>query len=309
MSKKIPILFIVFNRIDLAKKVFESIKEYEPEQLFISSDGYRNFEEKTKVTEIREYIIDNITWDCKVFTKFNDVNLGCNLGPSSAISWFFSVIDCGIILEDDCIPDITFYNFCAKYLKLFKNDKRIWHISGSNLLGNSNNLEIDSDILFSKFTFVWGWATWADRWEKYDSNLSTFDSDSFIIDKFTDTKDQRFWIDIYNKVKQKVFTSCWDYQWTFICWRNNALSIVPKYNLIKNIGFTNDATHTTNPNPFLENLKVYKWTNSFKDNFIVIDNERYDHKVQKFIFRQYLFIRVILKITKIFYKMKLKYNI
>lgn len=291
-----PILLIVFNRFNEAKLVFEAIRFQKPTQLFISSDGARSGEENLKVQEIRNYLIEHVDWECELKTKFNDVNLGCNIGPSSAITWFFSQVSKGIILEDDCVPNTTFFSFCSKYLDLYEFNRNIWHISGSNLLGSERANIGSTDIIFSKFTFVWGWATWADRWEKYDSELLSFDSTNFIDKNFDNIKDQNYWKDIYNRVKQKQFQSCWDYQWTFTCWKNDGLSIVPRNNLIKNIGFSKDATHTANPNPFLENLKVYNWID--KGSFIDFPNldVEYDRKVQRNVYRQYYWIRIILRL-------------
>ena len=274
MSFSTPILFIVFNRLEQTKKVFEVIKNQKPKKLFISSDGPRNEIESSKVIQIRDYLISHIDWDCEIFTKFNESNLGCNLGPGTAISWFFSNVSKGIILEDDCLPNESFFDFCSHYLEKFENDKRVFHIAGNNLLGNYQTYKVQNDILFSKFNFVWGWATWADRWNYYDSSLNSYESDKFINKVFVNKKDQFFWKDIFRRVKSGEMDSCWDYQWTFACWKNEGLSLISSKNLIQNIGFTQDATHTYNPNPFIENLKTYNWVPS--NNFLL--NPKIDEK-------------------------------
>lgn len=292
-----PILLIVFNRFNEAKLVFEAIRFQKPTQLFISSDGARSEEENLKVQEIRNYLIEHVDWECELKTKFNDVNLGCNIGPSSAITWFFSQVSKGIILEDDCVPEKSFFTYCSKYLELYEDDKNVWHISGNNLLGEYQNYEKDESIIFSNFNFIWGWATWSDRWSNYDSELETFDSTEFIDKIFTNKKDQDFWKNIFFKVKNKELISCWDYQWTFACWRNSGLSIIPKKNLVKNIGFDKNATHTTSPNPFIENLKVYSFVFTV-DNKPKLDT-KFDKIVQHKFFRLSLWIRIVLKISRI----------
>ena len=300
MSFNTPVLFIVFNRFEQTKRVFEVIKKQSPRKLFISSDGPRNELEGSKVSQIRDYILSQIDWECEIFTKFNECNLGCNLGPGTAISWFFSIVSQGIILEDDCLPDESFFTFCSHYLEKFEHDKRVFHIAGNNLLGDyQTNFECN-DILFSKYNFVWGWATWSDRWNYYDASLNSYESDEFINNIFPNTKDQFFWKDIFSRVKSGELDSCWDYQWTFACWKNEGLSLVSSKNLVQNIGFTLDATHTYNPNPFIENLKTYNWKPS-NDFFLKLEvDEIFDDKIQGKFFRQNLYIRIILKLYKIF---------
>lgn len=300
MEFRTPVLFIVFNRIEQTKKVFETIKNQKPTKLFISSDGARNEEERLKVLEIREYLIREVNWKCELHTKFNDSNLGCSIGPSSAITWFFSNVDKGIILEDDCLPNESFFKFCSHYLQMFEQDKSIWHIAGNNLLGNFRSHN-NSDIIYSNFNFIWGWATWADRWIYFDSKLSLIKSDSFIDNIFSNKKDQKFWKSIFHRVKysDSVLT-CWDYQWTFTCWEKGGKSIVSSKNLVQNIGFSNDATHTNNPNPFIENLNSYKWEPTSKKTNQLIVNKKFDEIVQRKFFRYNFYVRIILKLYKIF---------
>jgi hypothetical protein len=292
-----PILLIVFNRFNEAKLVFEAIRFQKPTQLFISSDGARSEEENLKVQEIRNYLVEHVDWECELKTKFNDANLGCNIGPSSAITWFFSQVKKGIILEDDCVPDKSFFSYCEKYLDIFEYDKTVWHIAGNNLLGEYQNYEIDQNIIFSNFNFIWGWATWSNRWSSYDSELTTFNSTDFIDKIFTNKKDQEFWKSVFYRVKNKELTTCWDYQWTFVCWRNSGISIVPKKNLVKNIGFDSNATHTQTPNPFIENIKVHSFIFNGISNSKLDKN--FDQIVQRKFFRLNLWVRIVLKFSKI----------
>ncbi len=300
MSFNTPVLFIVFNRSEQTKKVFEIIKKQKPKKLFISSDGPRNQLESVKVMQIREYILNQIDWKCEVFTKFNEINLGCNLGPGTAISWFFSNVSKGIILEDDCLPNESFFEFCSHYLEKFEFDMRVFHIAGNNLLGDYQTKNNSSDFLFSKFNFVWGWASWSNRWNYYDASLKSYESDEFIDKVFPNKKDQFFWKDIFRRVKTGELDSCWDYQWTFACWKNEGLSLVSSRNLIQNIGFTQDATHTYNPNPFIEKLKTYNWSPSIQSYLKPEIDETFDYQVHRKFFRQNLYTRIILKFYKIF---------
>ena len=133
---RVPVLFLVFNRFDTTKKVFEEIKRVKPKKLFISSDGPRKDKRKEKevVEIIRKYLLDEIDWNCEVKTLFRNKNLGCKKAVSFAIDWFFKNVEEGIILEDDTIPNQDFFIFCEKLLEKYKEDERIMHISGNNFL-------------------------------------------------------------------------------------------------------------------------------------------------------------------------------
>jgi len=160
-----PILFLVFNRFDLTKKVFKEIKKARPKSLFISSDGARTKKEEKKVEEIRQYLLNNIDWNCNLKTLFRNKNLGCQKAVSSAISWFFNNVEQGVILEDDCLPNQDFFKFSEEMLKKYKNNDKIMHISGTNVEKKSN---LNEDYFFSKTFNMWGWATWRRSWKYFD---------------------------------------------------------------------------------------------------------------------------------------------
>ena len=127
-----PVLFIVFNRLDKTRQVFEAIRQARPPFLYIASDGARfNKEgELEKVQAVRDFIIQNIDWKCEVKTLFRKKNLGCKYAVSGAISWFFNNVDQGIILEDDCLPSKSFFWYCEELLEKYKHDNSIYLISG-----------------------------------------------------------------------------------------------------------------------------------------------------------------------------------
>ena len=162
------ILFLIFNRPEETKRVFESIKEAKPSKLYLASDGPRShvIDEEKIVSEVKLNVLNAIDWDCEVKTLFREKNLGCKIAVSEAISWFFDHEDQGIILEDDCLPSQSFYRFCEELLNIYKNDLRIWHISGDNFQNGIARSE--ESYYYSKFSHVWGWATWKDRWQHYD---------------------------------------------------------------------------------------------------------------------------------------------
>lgn len=254
-SLKTAVLFLVFKRLDTAKQVFESIKKAKPSRLYIASDGARKsiLGEAEKVESVRDYIISAIDWDCEVKTLFRQENLGCKVAVSSAIDWFFQQEEMGIILEDDCLPSQSFFGYCEELLEKYKADLRVWNIAGYK---PSYLASDEYSYNFSKFTQIWGWATWADRWKHYDVTIAKYRENKNILDAY------EFFSEEYQNISRKktldkILTSeldtCWDYQWNFTVRINNGLSIRPSVNLISNIGFGDDATHTFNNNTEVKN--------------------------------------------------------
>ncbi len=248
-----PILFLIFNRPDLTKVVFDRIKQIKPRQLFVAADGARHIVngEKDKCAAAREVVMQHIDWPCEVRTLFRTENLGCKNAVSSAINWFFEHVEDGIILEDDCLPDLTFFNFCSILLAHYRDDPRVMHIGGNNFV--SDIYEVSDSYYFSKLNHIWGWATWRSAWQQYDVELQAY-SDIVVRRTFPGLRTvQDYWIDKFKKVKNREIDT-WDYQWTYTLWKNNALAIVPKSNLVINLGFRKDATHTTEVSTFIKNM-------------------------------------------------------
>lgn len=252
---KTPILFLVFNRLNTVRRVFETIKSAKPLRLYIAADGPREgvAGEKGKTCEVRDYVLKNIDWPCKVKTLFRDENLGCKVAVSSAIDWFFKNEEMGIILEDDCLPSQSFFWFCEELLAKYKDDERIMQISGFNPLNTAGRKE---SYLFSKYGSIWGWATWKRAWVFYDIHMKSwpFVRENKWFRGFCDSKREEKWrINLFNRVYSSKLET-WDFQWVYAKLKNGGLSVVPKINLIENIGFGKDSTHTKfNPSKFQSN--------------------------------------------------------
>ena len=246
------ILFIIFNRPSSTQKVFEEIKRAKPAKLYIAADAPRN----NNTPDIENCknaraVTENIDWPCEVKRLYQEKNLGCSFGPRAAFDWFFLQEEEGIILEDDCVPHRDFFPFAAAMLEKYRNNKKIISINGSNL---GYKLKNDESYFFSRFMNMWGWATWADRAKEIDYSL----------DKWKQMK-YPFWF-LYNKMGQHLFDidinwykywkhkfdltvtketiTWWDWQWIWHQTMHQQLSIVPAVNLVTNIGFNEDATHT-----------------------------------------------------------------
>ncbi len=236
---KTPILFIIYNRPEYTKKVFEAIKKAKPEKLFISADGPRSDRVgDVGLCEETRKIIDGVDWKCEVKILFRDKNLGCRLGVSSGISWFFEHVEEGIILEDDCLPNESFFYYCEILLEKYRNENKVMMISGSN---PATSIEGENDYFFSRFYHIWGWATWKRAWEKFDISISTWPKlkkENFLDGIFKNNLKNKIFIErMFDDVYGNEKCSVWSLQWTYACLVNGAFAILPKQNLISNIGF------------------------------------------------------------------------
>ena len=248
---KTPVAFLIFNRPDTTKQVFKEIRRARPPQLLVVADGPRsnNLEDSDKCEEARA-IIDGVDWTCEVITNYSDVNLGCKQRVSSGLDWVFNNVNEAIILEDDCLPDPSFFRYCEELLEKYRTNEKVMMISGDNFQFGHNLSQYS--YYFSRYTHIWGWASWSCAWKHYDVNMKmwpTVRDGKMLHDGLGNKRDASYWKRLFDTV-YKGEINTWDYQWTFACWVQNGLTILPSVNLISNIGFSNDATHTLSNSPF-----------------------------------------------------------
>jgi len=247
-QKKTPILFLIFNRPDITEKVFNEIRKAKPRKLFLAADGPKeNNVNDQKLCYLTRKIVKKVDWKCQVFTNFKDKNLGCKLAISSAIDWFFKSVDYGIILEDDCFPNQSFFWFCQELLEKYQDNKRVMQISGNNFLFNQK--EIKTSYYFSKINDIWGWATWKRAWKAYDLKMTDFlwYKQQKYIYKYLKNKKIANWLMSYFEEAYQDRNSTkgiWSSQWSYAMAKHNGLTIVPKTNLVENIGIGEKATHS-----------------------------------------------------------------
>jgi len=241
----IPVLLMVFNRIDTTINVLDAIRQARPKKLYIACDGARKekYGEYEKVEEIRRFVVNNINWRCRVETLFRKSNLGCKESVNDAISWFFENEEMGVILEDDTVPDISFFWYCQELLIKYKNDTRIGLISGNN---HMPWYQCQNSYVFSKFKKTWGWATWRRSWVNQDLEMSwekTPYKESIIGNMgYSNKKTFASWLRKIEDVNTNRVNT-WDYQWFLALSSQSQLCIFPAKNLVANIGFGGDATH------------------------------------------------------------------
>lgn len=299
----ISVLFLVFNRLDTTKQVFEIIRKVAPKKLYIASDGPRNNREneKEKVEAVREYILKSVDWDCEVKKLFRDNNLGCGKAVSGAITWFFENEEMGIILEDDCLPSISFFSYCRELLEYYKDDTRIYHVTGHNPLTYTRT---PYSYYFARIQHCWGWASWRRAWNNYNFNikeLNKFIEEKKINNIFIRAVDRNYWIDIF-KSMEKHEIDTWDYQWTYAIFNNNGICINPAKNLITNIGFRADATHTHNDEQNHNNQQRFEIDILLHPENLNINN-RFINKINKEVFGINIIslYKKMLKNNKVFY--------
>jgi hypothetical protein len=242
-----PVALFVFNRPHTTRRVFEAIAQARPSRLLLVADGPRPGKagDTEACGQVRE-IVSCIDWPCNVSTNFADVNLGCKERMISGLNWVFSLVEEAIIFEDDCLPDQSFFPFCRELLEKYRGDKRIASISGTNLVRTPMN--IDASYFFSRFGGNWGWATWRSEWQNFDRYMGKWPAlkrAGTLSELFDEPKVVAYWTRIFDDMYENKGPNTWDYQWLYTHLNNNALAIVPCVNLVTNIGFGQDATHTT----------------------------------------------------------------
>jgi hypothetical protein len=292
---KTPILIITFNRMDCVVQLIDKLRLLKPTKIYFFSDGARveKKPEKKLVNDIREFVLSSIDWDCDLVTRFNAKNEGCKYGVSNAISWFFSREELGIILEDDCIPNISFFHFCQELLLKYKHDKRILHIGGTNPLSHT---EIDPDYYFSNFNRIWGWASWKRAWAHFDPEINDWPrlKEERVLEQYFDEKTVSHYSGILDDVYEKKIDT-WDYQW-FLNRLLNGLAIIPENNLVSNIGFNENATHTKNSNSKYSALETVEIDFPLIHPIKIIQNKKLDHEWEKELTKS-SFLKKIIRFT------------
>jgi len=251
-----PVVFLVFNRPDTTQKVFEVIRQAKPKKLLVVADGPRQDkpEEAEKCKAVRS-IIDTVDWDCEVLKNYSDVNLGSYKRNSSGLTWAFNNVEEAIILEDDCVPDLSFFRFCEELLDYYRHDKRIMMISGNNF--QFGRKRTNYSYYFSQYSHIWGWATWKRTWKTIDLEMKNWPEfrdylglESILNNYFS----RRYWYKLFQNMYLRKRRLAWDYQLQLACYMQNGLSIIPHVNLVSNIGFSLNATNTKNLNSPFANM-------------------------------------------------------
>lgn len=244
MPNETPVLFITFARPDYARKSFDAIKHAAPKKLyFYNNKGREGFGDELERNNIVRSYTSEIDWDCEVKTFFRDEYVDIYTSLFSAIDWVFENEDKAIILEEDCVASITFFRFCENLLDKYENDNRIWMISGDNFTPLPENIRVSKpDYYYTKYSHIYGWASWKSRWAKIDRNMTTWEQakkQKIFSLYFRNNKEAQYWENVFEKLYTQIeIKRIWDFLFVYARIINNALGIVPKQNLVTNIGVT-----------------------------------------------------------------------
>jgi hypothetical protein len=242
-----PVAFIIFKRADTTERVFQEIRRAKPPKLLVVADGPRLDRpgEAEQCAETRA-IIDKVDWECEILKNYAETNMGCAKRLFSGLDWVFEQIEEAIILEDDCLPHPSFFRFCQELLDRYRDDDRIATITGQNV--QFGRKRTDYSYYFSLHNRCWGWASWRRAWQLNDPDMKLWEEikqTAFLHDILNDVQAVKYWSKIFQETYDGRIDT-WDYQWTLACWLQNQLSVAPSINLISNIGFGGNATHSMN---------------------------------------------------------------
>jgi len=241
-----PVAFMVFNRPQCTRRVFEAIRQARPPRLFVVGDGPRpgHPQDASRVEAVRAIVAQNIDWPCVVRTDYAEKNLGCARRISSGLNWVFAKEEEAIILEDDCLPDPSFFRFCAELLARYRDDTRVAQIAGSSF--QESVREDAPSYYFSRYPHCWGWATWRRAWRLYDHSMQAWQRERrgvWLAEHITDEDERKYWRKRFDQTLRGKMDS-WAYRWTAAIWREGCVGVQPYHNLVSNIGMGADATHT-----------------------------------------------------------------
>lgn len=286
MTTQNAVLMLVFNRPDVTEQVFQAVRNARPPRLYVAADGPRpGRPQDEETTALVREVFKQVDWPCEVHTRFLTENLGCRNAVSSAIDWFFSKEEQGIVLEDDVLPSPAFFSYCDTMLERYKHDERVFSVVGNNLV--EPWYQHPESYFFSKVFFVWGWASWRRAWQHYDVNMAAWSNTRLQVNALPYKPNQKlhhaYW-DLVFDLAFKNQISTWDHQWTFAHWENDAVCVTPANNLVRNIGFGADATHTSGSDPeYVKRLQVAQQFVSGSSSPPVVDNRAYYEHMSKIV--------------------------
>ncbi len=246
MTTPAPVLLMAWRRPDTIKEVIAALRLAAPKHVYVACDGPNphNREEIKLVAETRRVISEQLDWGCEVSKLYSDSNRGCRLGVSQAITWFFQHVSEGIILEDDCVPHPDFFPFCSELLEYYRSDERVWCITGNNF--QHGQARGRASYYFSKYPHCWGWAAWRRAWRNYSADFEFWPlwrRSTQWRELHSSEREKSRWTNVFDRVYAQQVDS-WALPWMACVWKHEGLTVTPQENLVTNIGFGNNATHT-----------------------------------------------------------------
>jgi hypothetical protein len=306
----VPVALIFFTRPDLLTRTFEQIRLARPSKLFLIQDGPRTGSQSDQLNVLAcRRIVENIDWECEVYRNYAEVNLGCGYRVYTGLNWAFEHVNELIILEDDCVPSISFFSFCKEILNKYKDDFRVDMISGMNHLEIYD--DCPSDYFFSSGGSIWGWATWKRAWINVSFTLEPL-KDTYTKRMLENLYGRNFVEDGIDKIKalergEKL--SSWSYQRGLNMFLNSGLIVIPKVNLISNIGLTDNGTNTVSSLKFIPKaqrsmyfMKLYEMDAQIVHPKYIINDIYYKKQVDKILGNHSYFIKNLRRVESVLYR-------
>ena len=295
-----PVAFILFNRPMHTARVFQAIRNARPQHLFLIADGPRTDREgeSTRCNQARTVVEQAIDWDCQVHKNYARDNMGCRQRISSGLNWVFKHTEQAIILEDDCLPDPTFFRFCEELLSYYADDERIMSISGNHFVGKKRCPS--AHYYYSQYMHCWGWATWRRAWQHYDPTMKEWPRrrQEGWLNAFTFSRGgQRKWRSFFDRVYNRELDT-WDFAWVYSIWSQNGLNILPDRNLVSNIGFGQEATHTRNTKRKQSHMPVVPMTFPLKHPSVSKPNKAADIVTERLMFGGSYWFKPLVKLVR-----------
>lgn len=239
-----PVALLIWKRPSTTEKVFEAIRKAKPSKLLVIANAPRpDRPDEVANAAATRAIIDRVDWKCEVLTNYAETFLSCKERIASGLDWVFENVEEAIIFEDDCIPDPTFFRFCSELLERYRDDERVVSIAGTSYQIPRDRT--DYSYYFSRYNLLWGWATWRRVWQNYDVDMKLWPQirdSGWLNDALMDSRAAEHWSRTFQRTYEGFDT--WDDQWVLSCWINSGLTIIPEVNLVSNIGFGVESTHT-----------------------------------------------------------------
>jgi hypothetical protein len=250
-----PVAFLIFNRPDETARVFREIARARPPRLLVVADGPRPGRPgEAEACRAARSVVSRVDWPCEVLTDFSEANLGCRARVSSGITWVFEQVEEAILLEDDCLPDPSFFPFCEELLARYRGDERVMSVSGDNF--QFGRRRTPASYYFSRHPHIWGWASWRRAWRHYDAEMKAWPAlreTPWLSRLLGDEEAARYWRHVFDETHAGRVNT-WDYQWVFAIWLREGLTAIPEVNLVTNIGWGGESTHTSAAASPLANL-------------------------------------------------------
>lgn len=246
-----PLLLITFNRPDHVRRVLSVIRDKQPREFYVFQDGERenNEADRGKCAQVRSAISELVDWDCNLHTFYADHNYGCGAGPMTGINWFFSQVEEGIVMEDDCLPHPDFFGYCSELLERYRENPKVMYISSTLY---NNKWKCQESYGFSHYMITGAWASWSRAWKGFDLDLLGLDAKRFRKHckrlLYSVVEADWWYFKVLEIQQDKEKKSYWDYQMQIHLFKNSGLTIHPKFNLVSNIGFDGEGTHTLSNN-------------------------------------------------------------